>query len=274
MEYVAYAEANSAHPLAKIILAAYGKKINISKIDKHEEVSGKGICAIVEGKQIIVGNQLQMDSYKIINPKIYSDGTIFYVAINGIYAGYIEITDRLRKEAKETVAMLRKSSVRKFIMLSGDRSQSAAKIARALKIKEFYADLLPSDKVKILEKIMTDNYGEKVLFVGDGVNDAPVLARADVGIALGGIASDAAIEAADVVIMTDDLKKIIDIRYIAKKTQMIVWQNIVFAIGVKIGVLALGALGFVSMWAAIFADVGVSVIAILNAIRTLFIRVR
>lgn len=265
LECVAYAEAYSNHPIALEIKENYGKEINLKRIKKVTNIAGKGIRVQIDSIDVLVGNDKLMQENNIFYDEATEIGSYIFMAINNEYQGYIMLNDTLKDEAVKTAKYLKKRGI-KTIMLSGDQYLIASKIAKMIGIDDCYGDLLPDNKVEILEKYMSNN---KVCYVGDGINDAPVLKRSNVGISMGNMGSDAAIEASDVVIMNDNLLKIVDAIKISKKTLKIVKQNIVFAIGVKLIVLALGALGFANMWLAVFSDVGVSVIAILNAIRCL-----
>lgn len=270
LEYAAFGEAFSNHPIGKSIIEAYGKDIDNKSIENYKEISGKGIKAEINGDEIIVGNRRLFEDEGIFVEDKKSFGTIVYVSKNNKYMGNIIISDEIKEDAKETISQFKELGIKETIMLSGDNKLVANEVGKFLGIDEVYGELLPQDKVNILEKIMNEKGKEgKVAFVGDGVNDAPVLARADVGIAMGGLGSDAAIEAADIVIMTDEPNKISTGIKIYKKTKKIVTQNIIFALGVKLIVLILGAFGIATMWEAVFADVGVSIIAILNSMRSL-----
>ena len=271
LRYTAYIESYSNHPIALSIIKEYGKDINQENIKDYEEVSGHGIIATVDGKRIAVGNSKLMKDEKIqYGNETGITGTIIHVAINHTYAGLIIIADTIKEDALNSIEQLRSMGVKKTVMLTGDHHNVAQEVGNKLQIDQIYSGLLPHEKLEKLEELDGQkNPGKKIIFVGDGINDAPVLARADVGIAMGGLGSDAAIEAADMVIMTDEPSKIATAIRIAKKTQRIVWQNIIFALGVKLVVLLLGVLGVATMWEAVFADVGVSVLAILNSIRVL-----
>ena len=270
LELAAYGECNSNHPIAKSIGDAYQNPLDRNRISDSREISGQGICLLFDGKELLVGNGRLMSKYHIPFDECQETGTIVYVAYDGGFAGTIVISDEVKPEAKEAISSLKKVGISQTVMLTGDRQNIAQLVARDLGIDSVKSELLPADKVEAVEEILKQNkdYG-KVGFVGDGINDAPVLMRADVGIAMGSLGSDAAIEAADIVIMDDDIRKIADVISIAKKTLRIVKQNIWFAIGVKLLVLLLGALGLANMWEAVFADVGVAVLAILNAMRAL-----
>lgn len=267
LEYAAYAEAHSPHPIALSIKQCYGHKLDLSRLDGDiEELAGFGVHAIVDGRSVYAGNHRLMSSLHLDVPVVKAAGSPIYVAIDNQYAGYLLISDQIRPEASAAIADLHSAGVTQTVMLTGDRKIVAQAVSRKLKIDKVYSELLPADKVTQIEHCLQDNPGQ-VAFIGDGINDAPTLARADVGIAMGGIGSDAAIEAADVVIMDDNLSKLATAIKIARRTIGIARQNIVFALTVKFLILGLGAFGDVSIWAAVFADVGVSVIAILNAIR-------
>lgn len=270
LQYAAYAESFSNHPIATSILKAYEKEVIKGEIENYEEISGQGISVIVSGKRILAGNTKLMTNEKIDYDDANITGTVVHVAVEDKYAGYIVIADEIKEDAPEAIRKLKELGITKSIMLTGDTKSVGEEVAKKLKLNGVYSELLPHEKVEKLEEIYSHKTGKgKLAFVGDGINDAPVLARADVGIAMGGLGSDAAIEAADVVIMTDEPSKIATVIKIAKRTRRIVVQNIVFALGVKLVVLALGAFGFATMWEAVFADVGVSVIAVLNSIRAL-----
>ena len=273
LKYAAYAEGFSNHPISLSLKHAYNKEINEKSVSKTQEISGKGVLAKVDGKMVLVGNEKLMKEYNIKFKKSEDTGTIVYVAINDEFAGTILIADKIKEDSYKAVELFKNNNVEKVVMLTGDNKKSAEKIKKQLKIKRIKAELLPQDKVSWVEKLMTQKSSRgKLIFVGDGINDAPVLALSDIGVAMGGLGSDAAIEASDVVIMTDEPSKIANSIQISKKTMRIVRQNIVFAITVKIGVLILSAFGLASMWASVFADVGVSILAILNALRILSIK--
>ena len=273
LEYAALAESYSSHPISQSLRRAWGGEPDKNRVSDVTELSGKGLTAKVDGKTVAVGNARLMELLGVEYKECHSVGTVVHVAIDGAYAGHILIADMLKPSAKAAVAAMKAAGVKKTVMLTGDAHSVAAQTAGELGADEFYAELLPGDKVDRVEKLLEDNRGkEKLAFVGDGINDAPVLSRADVGIAMGALGSDAAIEAADVVLMDDDPMKIAKAINIAKKCIRIVYENIVFAIGVKLICLVLGALGITNMWAAIFADVGVMVIAVLNAIRALRVK--
>ncbi len=270
LEYVAHAECSSSHPISKSIQAAYGRKIDRTRVSEIQEIAGKGITALVDGKNIAAGNLRLMEHLGISAEECHSVGTVVHVAADGEYAGHIVISDRIKAGSRDVVAALKKSGIEKTVMLTGDGRLVAEKVASQLGVDAVCSELLPGDKVTEVEKLLAPN--KKLAFVGDGVNDAPVLSRADIGIAMGVGGSDAAIEAADVVLMDDDPRKISKAINISRKCLGIVYQNIVFALGIKLACLVLGALGIANMWLAIFADVGVMVIAILNAIRALNVR--
>ena len=270
LKYATYAESFSNHPISLSLKNSYDKKINTKKITDTKEISGKGVYAKIEGKDILVGNEKLMNEYKIKFKKSNFIGTIIYVAIDNKYAGYIGISDKIKEDSYKAIKLFKDNDVNKIIMLTGDKDEISKNVYNELKLDGYYSELLPQDKVKIVEDLIKEKSNEdKLLFIGDGINDAPVLALSDIGVAMGGIGSDAAIEAADVVIMTDEISKIADAIDISKKTMKIVKENILFAISVKIIVLILSMLGIVTMWSAVFSDVGVSVLAILNALRIL-----
>ncbi|WP_290459613.1 heavy metal translocating P-type ATPase [Romboutsia ilealis] len=270
IEYAAYAEVNSNHPIAKSIVSYYKENIDLEKITYFEEIAAHGIKIKYNDLHILAGNDKLMSSENILYFKNDDIGTVVYIAVNGAYRGYIVISDEIKEDSKEAIKNLKLSGVKEVVMLTGDNEKVANKIANELGIDKVYSNLLPNEKVDRLEEIFKEKLPkEKVAFVGDGINDAPVLARADVGIAMGALGSDAAIEAADVVLMTDEPSKIAKSIEISRKTNKIVWQNIVFALGVKVIVLILSAGGVATMWEAIFADVGVALIAVLNAMRVM-----
>ncbi len=272
IEYAALAESASSHPISKSLQRKYGLELDRSRVTDIEEISGNGVTAVVDSHSVACGNDKLMTRLGIQYIPCHSTGTIIHVAIDGAYAGHIVISDVIKPDAADAVRQLRKAGVTKTVMLTGDDRKVAASVASRLGIDEFYANLLPADKVARVEELIAGRKGsDKLAFVGDGINDAPVLARADIGIAMGAMGSDAAIEAADVVLMDDDPVKIAKAIKISRKCLRIVYENIVFAIGVKLICLLLGALGIAGMWLAIFADVGVMVIAVLNAIRALFV---
>ena len=273
IEWAAYAEGYSDHPIAKSIKDAYGSNIDLNLVDNAEEISGHGIKVNVKGKEVLAGNEKLMKLKNIKYQPCTEAGTVVYVAVEGKYTGCVLIADGIKEGACQAFENLKKLGVRKTVMLTGDRKDVGEAVASKLHIDEVYTELLPADKVTQVERILGESDDKnKVAFVGDGINDAPVLMRSDIGIAMGSMGSDAAIEAADIVLMDDDIRKIPLVMRIASKTMGIVRQNIVFALGVKLLVLILGALGVANMWEAVFADVGVSVIAILNAMRTLNIK--
>ncbi|WP_129597901.1 heavy metal translocating P-type ATPase [Anaerophilus nitritogenes] len=270
LKYAAYAESYSNHPIAISIIKEYKDKINKDQINGYEEISGYGIVVEVEGKKVLVGNNKLMYHKKIKFEEMDDVGTILYIAIDEVYAGSIVIEDTIKEDSIEAIKSLKNNQVKNIVMLTGDNEKIANKVAKELKVDKVYSELLPHEKVEKLENMdQQKTYGKNIVFVGDGINDAPVLARADIGIAMGGLGSDAAIEAADVVIMTDEPSKIATAIKISKRTKRIVIQNIIFALGVKALVLGLGAFGIANMWEAVFADVGVSIIAILNSMRIL-----
>lgn len=270
LEYAAQAESYSNHPIAKSILATYGKPIDQKQFSDFEEISGHGISVMVQGKKVLAGNSKLMESEKIAYAACDAAGTKFYVAADGSYVGCILIADEVKPDSKCAIAELKKIGVEKTVMLTGDDEQIGKSVADELGLDAYYAQLLPDQKVEKLEMLdKQKRQGSKLAFVGDGINDAPVLARADVGIAMGGLGSDAAIEAADVVLMTDEPSKLVEAIDVAKATKRIVMQNIVIALGIKSVFLVLGALGMAGMWEAVFGDVGVTIIAVLNAMRIL-----
>lgn len=273
LEYAALAECHSSHPISKSLKKAYGKPLDPSRVTDVEEISGNGVIAKVDGVSVAAGNSKLMEKLSVDCMECHSVGTVVHMAVNGKYAGHILISDQIKPHAKEAIAALKKCGVKKTIMLTGDRREAARQVAEELGIDEVHSELLPGDKVAQVEKLL-DEKGEKekLAFVGDGINDAPVLSRADIGIAMGALGSDAAIEAADIVLMDDDPLKISKAIRISRKCLRIVYENIYFAIGVKVVCLTLGALGIANMWAAIFADVGVMIIAVLNAIRALNVK--
>lgn len=270
LELAAYAENHSNHPISLSVKEAYKNKINMQKITETEEISGLGVKAIIDGKQVLVGNDKLMEQAKINYEKSTDIGTILYVAIDNKFAGYIVIADKIKNDSKKTIEILKENNIKKTVMLTGDKKQVGEHVADILGLDEVYTELLPDGKVKKVEELLKQKSEKgKLVFVGDGINDAPVLALADIGIAMGGLGSDAAIEAADVVIMTDEPSKIGNAIQISKKTMRIVCENIIFSLVVKIAVLILSACGLSTMWEAVFADVGVSIIAILNSLRAL-----
>jgi len=275
LEFAAHVESASSHPIAKSIIEAYGKTVDRSRVTNIEEIGGHGITAEVDGIPVAAGNDKLMAKLGIAHEECHEDiGTVVHMAVNGEYAGHIVICDGVKEHSAQAIAALKKAGVKHTVMLTGDAKKVAESVAKSLGIDEVYSELLPADKVTQVERLLAnkENDNEKLAFVGDGINDAPVLSRADIGIAMGAMGSDAAIEAADVVLMDDDPLKISKAIKISRKCIRIVYQNIWFAIGVKVICLLLGAVGFASMWMAIIADVGVMVLAILNAIRALFVK--
>lgn len=273
LELTAYSESYSNHPISISLKEAYGKKIENKRIAEVLEIAGHGVCALVDGKRIYAGNTKLMDREGIAYTKENEIGTVVHVAMEHEYLGYIVIADELKSDAKQAIADLKRAGIKDIVMLTGDRENAAKHIAEKIGITNYFAELLPGDKVERMEELFIKKSEKgKLIFVGDGINDAPVLARADIGIAMGGLGSDAAIEAADIVIMTDEPSKIAKAIKISKKTLVIVKQNIIFALAIKALVLILAAIGMASMWAAVFADVGVAVIAILNAMRALKVK--
>ena len=270
IEYCAHAEAYSSHPIARSLVEAYAEEIDFSRLSDVEEIGGNGVKAVVDGKTVIVGNKRLMNKMKIEYSDCLESGTVVYAAVNGEYAGSIVIGDVIKQSSKSALQALKRLGVSKTVMLTGDNEIIAKSVANELKLDEVHFELLPDDKVRITESILEQSAkGERVAFVGDGINDAPVLTRADIGIAMGGVGSDAAVESADVVIMDDDITKIPKAIKISRKCMRIVYENIYFALGVKALCLVLGALGIADMWLAVFADVGVMIIAVLNSIRSL-----
>ncbi len=272
LEYAALVESASSHPISKSLLAAYGKEPDRTRVRDIQEISGNGICALVDGKKVAVGNDKLMKQIGASYKDCHLVGTIIHIAVDGEYEGHIVISDVLKPTAAKAMEALKKAGIRRTVMLTGDAKRVAEQVAETLGVDEVYSELLPGDKVSKVEALLEKETGGKLAFVGDGINDAPVLSRADIGIAMGAMGSDAAIEAADVVLMDDDPVKIAKAIRISRKCLGIVYQNIVFAIGIKVICLILGALGIANMWLAIFADVGVMVIAVLNAIRALFVK--
>ncbi|RHF97812.1 cadmium-translocating P-type ATPase [Roseburia sp. AM23-20] len=270
LEIAAYGEGYSNHPIANSIREAYGKTLSMERVTDTEEIAGHGIHTFIDGREVYLGNAKLMEAQNIAYTENKTAGTVVYVACNNVFAGSIVISDTVKEGSKNAIADMKKVGVKKTVMLTGDRQAAADAVAAELGIDEVHAELLPADKVGEVEKLLgSQNEKERLAFVGDGINDAPVLTRADIGIAMGSMGSDAAIEAADIVLMDDDIRKIASLVKIARKTLGIVKQNIVFALAIKALVLLLGALGMANMWEAVFADVGVSVIAILNSMRTL-----
>ena len=273
LDYAAHAECHSSHPISLSLQQSYGKKIDPTRVTDVEEISGHGIKAKVDGQEVAIGNEKLMKLIGAEYHPCHHVGTIIHVAINGVYSGHIVITDELKEHSKEAMQALKRAGVERTVMLTGDAEAVAKKVAEEVGLTDYRAELLPADKVSCVEQLLSENTGNKKLaFVGDGINDAPVLARADIGIAMGALGSDAAIEAADVVLMDDDPLKIAKAIKISRKCLGIVKQNIVFALGVKILCLILAAVGIANMWLAIIADVGVMILAVLNAIRCLFVK--
>lgn len=273
LEYAALAECSSSHPISKSLQKAYGKPIDRNRVTDIEEISGNGVIAKIDGISVAAGNTKLMNRLGIAYQDCHHVGTVVHMAIDGKYAGHILISDIIKPHAKEAIAELKKAGISKTVMLTGDSKRVADQVAEELGIQEVYSELLPADKVSRVEELLNQkSEKDKLAFVGDGINDAPVLSRADIGIAMGALGSDAAIEAADIVLMDDDPLKISKAIKIARKCIRIVYENIYFAIGIKVLCLILGALGIANMWMAIFADVGVMIIAVLNAIRTLFVK--
>ncbi|WP_312287091.1 heavy metal translocating P-type ATPase [Terrisporobacter sp.] len=268
IKYASIAEANSNHPIAKSILNYYSKEINLNKIEVYEEIAAHGIKVKYENEEILAGNEKLMTANDIKVNKNKEIGTVVYIAVNNQFKGYIVISDKIKSDSEKAIKEIKAQGIKETVMLTGDNKEVADSVAKQLKVDKVYSNLLPNEKVEKIESIYEGRSDkEKIAFVGDGINDAPVLARVDVGIAMGGLGSDAAIEAADIVIMTDEPSKIAEGIKISKKTYKIVWQNIIFALGIKIVVMVFGALGMASMWEAVFADVGVALIAVLNAMR-------
>lgn len=274
LELAALAESASSHPISKSLQKAYGQELDRSRVGQVEERSGAGVVAEVDGKSVAAGNDKLMNQLGVAFQESDEPGTVVHISVDGVYAGQILIADRIKPGAAQAIAQLRSAGVRRMVMLTGDHRSVAEKVAKELGIDEYYSELLPADKVTKVEELLAErsNDRDKLAFVGDGINDAPVLSRADIGIAMGAMGSDAAIEAADVVLMDDDPRKIAKAIKISRKCLRIVYQNTWFAIGIKLGCLLLGALGIANMWLAIFADVGVMVLAVLNAIRALFVK--
>ena len=268
LEYAAYAETNSNHPVARSICEAYGHDIVKTRIKQVEEISGYGIKALIDNKTVLAGNDKLLHKENIVHQVCHVDGTVVHVAFDTVYAGYLIISDTLKEDAIEAIEKLKAKNIL-TVMLTGDNQFAAAAIAKKLNVDKFYYELLPEDKVKHIESLMQESNGGKVAFVGDGINDAPVIARADIGIAMGALGSDAAIETADVVLMTDSPSKVAQAIDVAKWTRSIVWQNIYFAMGVKLIFIILGIFGIATMWEAVFGDMGVALIAVFNALRIL-----
>nr|WP_302660539.1 heavy metal translocating P-type ATPase [uncultured Clostridium sp.] len=268
IEVAAMAESFSNHPIAISIIKEYGKEIDKEVIEEYEEIAGHGIKAVINNEEILIGNAKLMNQFNISYNEVDSIGTVVYCAINGEFKGSIVISDKIKENAAEALINLKAAGVKKTVMLTGDNKKTAEKVGEKVNIDEVHSELLPLGKVKEVEKLLkASNNNGRLAFVGDGVNDAPVLARADIGIAMGGIGSDAAIEAADVVLMKDDINALVDAINVSKKTNKILWQNIIFALGVKVIVMVLGTFGIANMWTAVFADVGVTIIAIINSTR-------
>ena len=268
IEVAAMAESFSNHPIAISIIKEYGKEIDKEVIEEYEEIAGHGIKAVINNEEILIGNAKLMNQFNISYNEVDSIGTVVYCAINGEFKGSIVISDKIKENAGEALINLKAAGVKKTVMLTGDNKKTAEKVGEKVNIDEVHSELLPLGKVKEVEKLLkASNKNGRLAFVGDGVNDAPVLARADIGIAMGGIGSDAAIEAADVVLMKDDINALVDAINVSKKTDKILWQNIIFALGVKVIVMVLGTFGIANMWTAVFADVGVTIIAIINSTR-------
>ena len=273
LELAALAESHSSHPISMSIRTAYGGKLEADRVSDVQEIAGNGVVAMVDGRRVAVGNRKLMEQEQVEAQDCHEMGTIVHVAVDGVYEGHILIADRLKPHAADAIKAIHKAGVKRIVMLTGDDRRVADAVARELGIQEVFSELLPADKVSQVEQILdARTKHEKVAFVGDGINDAPVLSRADIGIAMGALGSDAAIEAADIVLMDDDPAKIAKAIRISRKCIRIVYENIYFAIGVKVLCLILGAAGIANMWIAIFADVGVMVLAVLNAIRTLFVK--
>ena len=270
LKYAAYAESYSSHPIAQSILKAYDKEVDSSKVSNYNEISGYGVKAEFEGRNIAAGNARMMELEKVSWENPDTMGTVVHVALDGVYSGYIVIADEIKEDSSKAVRLLKDLGIKNIVMLTGDVREVGEKTAKILGLDAVYSELLPDQKVEKLEAIEKSKKSKgKIAFVGDGINDAPVLARADIGIAMGGLGSDAAIEAADIVIMTDEPSKIVTAIRIARKTRKIVWQNIIFAMSIKAVVLLLGAGGLATMWEAVFADVGVALIAVLNSLRVM-----
>ncbi|HHY05695.1 MAG TPA: cadmium-translocating P-type ATPase, partial [Clostridia bacterium] len=269
LQYAAWAETFSTHPIAQSILELYGEKVSADKIESYEEIAGCGVKVSVDGKTILAGKRTLMAEAGISVEEQEKTGTVVHVAVDGQYVGAVVISDEIKEDSRQALEGLKNLGVRKLVMLTGDNKTTAAQVAKELGVEEFYAELLPQEKVEQIEKIYENKGKGNLVFVGDGINDAPVLARADVGVAMGGLGSDAAIEAADVVIMNDQPSKLVTAMQIARRTKKIVWQNITLALIVKAVVLILGAGGIATMWEAVFADVGVALLAIFNATRVM-----
>jgi len=266
--YAAYAESVSSHPIAASIQKEFKNKIELTKISSYKEIAGQGIVAEIEGKKVLAGNSRMFRTFGIELKEVDVTGTAVYVSVDGIYAGFLEVSDTVKPDSYKALSFLKKLGLKKLIMLTGDKKKESEKVANDLGVEKVYSELLPNQKVEILEKYLSESKG-KVIFVGDGINDAPALARSDIGVAMGGIGSDAAIEAADIILMTDEPSKISTAVKIARKTKRIVWQNIIFALGTEVVVLTLSAFGLATMWMAVFSDGGVAIIAVLNAMRAM-----
>jgi Zn2+/Cd2+-exporting ATPase len=271
LEFAAYAESSSNHPIAKSITEKFDRKIDFSRIKQVDEISGFGIRAIIDGITVFAGNDKLLHKENIQHPVCEVDGTVVHIAIDSKYSGYIIISDSLKEDAVDAIGKLNARNI-KTVMLTGDNQYAASAFARKLNIGIFFSQLLPEDKVRHIERLISENKGSKVAFVGDGINDAPVLARADVGIAMGALGSDAAIETADVVLMTDSPSKVAVAIDLAKRTRTIVWQNILFAMVIKLMFVVLGIIGIATMWEAVFGDMGVALIAVFNALRVMKIK--
>ena len=275
LRITAYAENYSNHPISLSVKKAYNKEIDEKQILNTEEISGHGIVAKIGNQDVLVGNEKLMSENNIKITKCEDIGTILNVAVDGKYAGYILIADKIKKDSKSAIKSLKKNNIKQTVMLTGDRKNVGEHVAKELGLDKVYTELLPDGKVEKVESLLKEKSEKgKLAFVGDGINDAPVLALADIGIAMGGLGSDAAIEAADIVLMTDEPSKIVDAIHLSKKTMRIVKENIIFAIVIKVLVLVLSAFGLSTMWEAVFADVGVSIIAIINALRVLRVKNR
>ena len=273
VDIAAHAEGYSDHPIALSVRRAHGGSIDMGRIEDAEEIAGHGVCAMIDGKRVCAGNAKLMNRDEVVFEICEKVGTVLYVAVDGVYAGWVLISDTVKDESRAAIAALHNAGVAKTVMLTGDSDEVAASVATQLGIDEYRAGLLPQDKVAHLERLLhTQDDKSNLAFVGDGINDAPVLTRADVGIAMGAMGSDAAIEAADVVLMDDDPRSVARSIRVARKTMRIVWQNIIFAIGVKVAILVLAAFGLANMWLAVFGDVGVAVIAIINAMRAMGVK--
>ncbi len=270
MEYAALVESYSNHPIAKSILKYYKKTIDNKRIENYEEIVARGVTAYIDGKKVYAGNNKLMEELNIKYKKAKDDGVILYIVLEDKYIGYIVINDEIKKDSKETIKSLKDIGIKKTAMLTGDRKSTANNIGSFLELDEIYSELLPQEKVEKMQSLKCQSSKDgKIVFVGDGVNDAPVLAMSDIGVSMGGLGSDAAIEASDLVLMSDEPSKLVDAIKIARKTHKIVWENIIIVLIVKFAVLALAVMGKSSMWMAVFADVGVALIAVINALRIL-----